>query len=71
MRCLAHGRPRIAALRVGMAQRLPEETVSSALQRRRSGRPITEFPSTQGLIADSQAGVYADRSLVPAAKDDR
>ncbi|MGI8335572.1 acyl-CoA dehydrogenase family protein [Actinomadura scrupuli] len=67
MRCLAHGRLHIAALCVGMAQRLLEETVSYALERRQSGRPIAEFQLVQGLIADSQTEVYAGRSLVLAA----
>ena len=67
MRCLAHGRLHIAALCTGMAQRLLEETVSYALERTQSGRPIAEFQLVQGLIADSQTDVYASRSLVLAA----
>ncbi|MEO5873599.1 MAG: acyl-CoA dehydrogenase family protein [Streptosporangiaceae bacterium] len=67
MRCLAHGRLHIAALCVGMADRLLEETVSYALERRQSGRPIAEFQLVQGLIADSQTEVYAGRALVMAA----
>ena len=67
MRCLAHGRLQIAALCVGMAQRLLEETVSYALARRQSGHPIAEFQLIQGMIADSQTDVYAGRSLVLAA----
>jgi acyl-CoA dehydrogenase len=67
MQCLAHGRLQIAALCVGMAQRLLEETVSYALARRQSGHPIAEFQLIQGMIADSQTDVYAGRSLVLAA----
>ncbi|MEO3783684.1 acyl-CoA dehydrogenase family protein [Actinocorallia sp. B10E7] len=67
MRCLAHGRLHIAALCVGMAQRLVDETVSYALERRQSGRPIAEFQLIQGLIADSQTDLYAARSLVMEA----
>jgi acyl-CoA dehydrogenase len=67
MRCLAHGRLQIAALCVGMAQRLLEETVSYALQRRQSGHPIAEFQLIQGMIADSQTDVYAGRAMVLAA----
>ena len=69
MRCLAHGRLHIAAVCVGMAQRLLEETVSYALARRQSGRPIAEFQLVQGMIADSQTDVYAGRSLVLAAAE--
>jgi acyl-CoA dehydrogenase len=64
MRCLAHGRLHIASLCVGMAQRLLDETVSYALQRHQSGKPIAEFQLIQGMIADSQTDVYAGRSLV-------
>ena len=67
MRCLAHGRLHIAALCVGMAQRLLEETVSYALARRQSGHPIAEFQLIQGMIADSQTEVYAGRALVLSA----
>ena len=67
MRCLAHGRLHIAALCTGMAQRLLEETVSYALERKQSGRPIAEFQLVQGLIADSQTDVYASRALVLSA----
>jgi acyl-CoA dehydrogenase len=67
MRCLAHGRLHIAALCVGLAQRLLDETVSYALHRKQSGHPIAEFQLIQGLIADSQTDVYAGHSLVLAA----
>ena len=39
MRCLAHGRMHIAALCVGMAQRLVDESVSYAQTREQAGRP--------------------------------
>lgn len=67
MRCLAHGRLHIAALCVGLAQRLLEETVGYAKSRSQSGHPIAEFQLIQGLIADSQTDVYAGRAMVVAA----
>jgi acyl-CoA dehydrogenase len=67
MRCLAHGRLHIAALCVGLAQRLLDESVSYALQRHQSGHPIAEFQLIQGMIADSQTEVLAGRALVLAA----
>jgi acyl-CoA dehydrogenase len=70
MRCLAHGRLHIAALCAGMAQRLLEETVSYALERKQAGRPIAEFQLIQGLIADSQTDVSASRALVLSAAGD-
>ncbi len=64
MRCLAHGRIHIAALCVGMAQRLVEETVNFAAARQQGGHPIGEFQLIQGLIADSATDLYAARALV-------
>ncbi|GAB2861974.1 acyl-CoA dehydrogenase family protein [Actinocorallia aurea] len=64
MRCLAHGRLHIAALCTGMARRLVDETVSYALSRKQSGRPIADFQLIQALIADSQTDLYASRSLL-------
>lgn len=70
MRCLAYGRLHIAALCVGLAQRLVDESVSYALARRQSGRPIAEFQLVQGMIADSQTELFAGRSMVTAAAAD-
>ncbi len=64
MRCLAHGRVHIAALCVGMAQRLVDESVSYAQTREQSGRPIAVHQLVQGLVADSVTDMYAGRSLV-------
>jgi len=69
MACLAHGRLHIAALCVGMAERLLDESTGYALARTQSGRPIAEFQLVQGLIADSQTDVYAGRALVLAAAE--
>jgi acyl-CoA dehydrogenase len=67
MRCLAHGRIHIAALCVGMCERLVDETVAFAAERRQSGRAIGEFQLVQGLIADSYTDYLAARSLVTEA----
>lgn len=64
LRCLAHGRVHIAALCVGMAERLVDESVSYAKERRQSGRPIGAFQLVQGLVADSVTDHRAGRSLV-------
>jgi acyl-CoA dehydrogenase len=64
MGCLAHGRVHIAALCVGMAQRLVDESVSFARERRQSGRPIGSFQLIQGLIADSMTDYYVGRAAV-------
>jgi acyl-CoA dehydrogenase len=64
MRCLAHGRLHIAALCVGLAQRLVEESVTFARDRRQGGKPIAEHQLIQGLLADSQTETMAARALV-------
>ena len=64
MRCLAHGRVHIAALCVGMAERLVDESVSYAQTREQSGVTIGSFQLIQGLIADSVTDLLAGRSLV-------
>jgi acyl-CoA dehydrogenase len=64
MRCLAHGRIHIAALCVGMAERLVDESVEYARTREQSGRPIASFQLVQGLIADSVTEYMAGRGLV-------
>jgi acyl-CoA dehydrogenase len=64
MRCLAHGRAHIAALCVGMAARLVDESTRFAQERRQGGRPIASYQLIQGLIADSVTDYYAGRGLV-------
>jgi acyl-CoA dehydrogenase len=64
MGCLAHGRVHIAALCVGMAERLVDESVAYAQERKQGGKPIGSFQLVQGLIADSQTDYLAGRSIV-------
>ena len=64
MRCLAHGRLHIAALCVGMAERLVDESVEYARTREQSGKPIGAFQLIQGMIADSVTDYMAGRGLV-------
>jgi len=67
MRCLAHGRVHIAAMCVGMAERLVDESVSFARTREQGGHPIGTFQLIQGLIADSVTDYRAGHALVLAA----
>lgn len=64
MRCLAHGRLHIAALCVGAAQRLIDESVRWATTRVQGGGPIAAHQLVQALLADSQTEYMAARSLV-------
>jgi acyl-CoA dehydrogenase len=67
MRCLAHGRAHIAAMCVGMAERLVDESVEFAKTREQGGQPIGAFQLIQGLIADSVTDYRAGKALVEAA----
>jgi acyl-CoA dehydrogenase len=64
MRCLAHGRIHIAALCVGLMQRLVDESTRWAVTRRQSGHEIGDFQLVQGMLADSQTDLMAGRALV-------
>jgi acyl-CoA dehydrogenase len=59
MRCLAHGRLHIAALCVGLSERLVDESLNFALERRQGGKPIAEHQLIQGMLADSQTEYLA------------
>jgi acyl-CoA dehydrogenase len=63
MRCLAHGRLHIAALCVGLAQRLVDESVAWAVTRRQGGGPIAGHQLVQAMLADSQTDLMAGRGL--------
>jgi acyl-CoA dehydrogenase len=70
MRCLAHGRLHIAAVCVGLAQRLIDESVAFARDRRQGGKPIAEHQLIQAMLADMQTEMAAGRGLVrDAARD--
>ncbi|EQB30723.1 acyl-CoA dehydrogenase family protein [Sphingobium ummariense] len=72
MRVLDRGRLHMAALAVGLAERLIEDSVAYALQRRQFGKPIAEHQLVQAMIADSKTEALAARALVletAAAKD--
>jgi acyl-CoA dehydrogenase len=64
MRSLAKGRLTIAALCVGMAERIVAEATAYALDNRQGGTPIGEFQLVQGLLADSETEARAGRALV-------
>jgi acyl-CoA dehydrogenase len=64
MRSLSHGRVHIAAMCVGMAQRLIDESVEYARTREQGGRSIAHRQLVQAMIADSVTETMAGRSLV-------
>ena len=59
MKVLDRGRIHLSALSSGMCQRLVEESVNYAVQRKQFGQAIGEFQLVQGMIADSRTEAYA------------
>ena len=72
MRVLDRGRLHIAAVCVGVAERLIADAVDYAAGRRQFGKPIAEHQLIQAMIADSKTEALAARALVldTAAKKD-
>lgn len=64
MRALARGRVHIAALCVGMAERLVDESLEWAMNRKQSGQALVDHQLVRAMLADSQTDFYAGRSMV-------
>ena len=64
MKVLDKARLNIAAVCVGAAERLLDEALNYACERRQFGRPVAEFQLIQAMLADSKAEIYAARSMV-------
>ena len=64
MKVLDRGRLHIAAVCVGVAERLVRDSLAYALERSQFGRPIADFQLIQAMLADSQTETYAARSMV-------
>jgi len=64
MKVLDKGRINIAAVCVGVSERMLEDALSYAMQRVQFGKPIAEFQLIQAMLADSKAEIYAARSMV-------
>jgi acyl-CoA dehydrogenase len=64
MRVLDRGRLHIAAVCVGVAERLIADCVAYATERKQFGKPIAEHQLIQAMIADSKTEALAARALV-------
>ena len=64
MQRLDHVRLEAAAIAVGNAERLIQESVDYARERRQFGEAIANFQLIQAMLADSKAEAYAARSMV-------
>jgi len=67
MQSLNRGRLHVAALCVGLADRLLHESVTYAEGRRQFGRPIADFQLVQAMLARSATSRHAARALVVEA----
>ncbi len=61
---LSRGRLHVAALCVGMAQRVLDESVAYAATAKQGGAPIGRFQLVQALIADMHTELLAGRAMV-------
>jgi acyl-CoA dehydrogenase len=71
MKVLDKGRIHIAAICVATAQRILDDTLRYAMERKQFGQQIAEFQLIQAMLADSQAELYAARCMVIDAAQKR
>ncbi len=64
MKVLDRGRLHVSALSCGVAQRVLNESVTYARERKQFGKRIGDFQLVQAMLADSQAELYAGWSMV-------
>jgi len=64
MKVLDRGRLHISAIACGMADRIIQESIAYARQRKQFGQRIGDFQLIQAMLADSQAELLAGWSLV-------
>ncbi|WP_284616382.1 acyl-CoA dehydrogenase family protein [Aquabacterium humicola] len=64
MKVLEKGRIHIAAICVGVAERMLEDALHYAIERKQFGQPIAEFQLVQAMLADSKMECYAARCMV-------
>lgn len=64
MKVLDRGRLTIAAVCVGVAERLIADSLAYAMDRKQFGQPIAEFQLVQAMLADMRAEAYAARCMV-------
>lgn len=67
---LSRGRLHIAALCVGVAERILEESIQYAANARQGGEPIGRFQLIQAMLADSATEVTAAKALVRQIADE-
>ncbi|MCC6534070.1 MAG: acyl-CoA dehydrogenase family protein [Burkholderiales bacterium] len=63
MKVLDKARLNIAAVCVGVAERMLQDALAYALQRRQFDRPVAEFQLVQAMLADCRTEIFAARSM--------
>lgn len=64
MKVLDRGRLHISAICVAMAERLIDDSLRYAVERKQFGQPIAEFQLVQAMLADSRTEAFAARCMV-------
>ncbi len=64
MKVLDKGRIHVAAVCVGVAQRILDDALRYAMERKQFGQAIGEFQLIQAMLADSQTELYAAQCMV-------
>ncbi|MES2481247.1 MAG: acyl-CoA dehydrogenase family protein [Pseudomonadota bacterium] len=64
MKVLDKGRIHIAAVCVAVAERMLDDALRYAMERKQFGQPVAEFQLVQAMLADSRAEIYAARCMV-------
>ncbi|MEX1032983.1 MAG: acyl-CoA dehydrogenase family protein [Cellvibrionaceae bacterium] len=64
MKVLDRGRLHISGVSVGAAERLIQDALKFAMERKQFGKPIAEHQLIQAMLADSKAESYAARCMV-------
>lgn len=71
MRVLDKGRLHIAAIAVGVSERILHDALTYACERQQFGKRIADFQLIQAMLADSKADIYAARCMVVDAAQRR
>lgn len=71
MMSLDHARLHMAAVATGLCERLLDEGTRYAMERKQFGQPIANFQMIQSMLAESQAELFAARSMVEKASRDK
>ncbi|MDH3233371.1 MAG: acyl-CoA dehydrogenase family protein [Alphaproteobacteria bacterium] len=64
MKVLDRGRLHISSVCVGMAERLIDDTLAYARERKQFKTPLAEFQLVQAMLADSRTEAYAARTML-------